>query len=157
MRHRALLLALTLLLPPLTSPQQAKEAAGVPDVALMQQICGAWATLKPENAARYYEKAPDNVFYDITVPKYTGWAAYEADVRTLNATLQSLKFKVNDDALVHHAGKLAWGTATVHTEVVEKNGRTHTLDARWTVIWEKKRHNWLIVHDHFSAPLPLLK
>ncbi len=154
MRHRALLLALALLAPMLTFPQQAKKAAGIPDRALMQQICDAWATLKPENAARYYDKAPGNVFYDITGLKYTGWAAYENDVRTVNATLQSLTFKVNDDALVHQAGKLAWGTATVRTEVVEKNGLTHTLDARWTVIWETKGRDWLIVHDHFSAPLP---
>jgi len=28
------------------------------------------------------------------------------------------------------------------------------MDARWTTVWEKRGNNWLIVHDHFSAPLP---
>lgn len=156
MRYKALVLVLALLLPAVVFPQAGKKsAADPPDKALMQQICDAWATLKPENVARYYDKSPTAVFYDLAPLKYTGWSEYENGARSLSATLESLKFTVNDDVIVHQAGEFAWGTATVRTEIVEKNGRRQVLDGRWTAIWERKGSNWLIVHDHFSAPLPV--
>ena len=27
-------------------------------------------------------------------------------------------------------------------------------DARWTVLWQKTGDDWLVVHEHFSVPLP---
>jgi ketosteroid isomerase-like protein len=34
----------------------------------------------------------------------------------------------------------------------DKADKTTNLDRRWTTVWEKKGPNWLIVHEHFSAP-----
>jgi hypothetical protein len=35
-----------------------------------------------------------------------------------------------------------------------KAGAHEPLEARGTVIWEKRDKDWLIVHEHFSAPAP---
>ncbi len=128
------------------------SSPAVPDKALMQEIIDAWGTLDPSNAARYYDKSRENVFYDDAGGlKLVGWQAYSETIRQVMRGLQSAKWTVNDDAAVHRVGNLAWGTATVHTQMLYKNGKTETMDERWTLIWTKKGANWLVVHEHFSA------
>ena len=118
----------------------------------MQAIQDAWATLNPAEAAKYYDKAPDDIFFDDAGGlKFVGWQAYEDAMRKLMADEQSARWIVNDDAVVHQAGNYAWGTATVHTAMTYKNGRHDVMDERWTLIWIKKGQNWLVVHEHFSA------
>jgi len=73
-------------------------------------------------------------------------------VKQALAMFQSLKFTLHDDAKVHRAGNLAWGTATWSGQGKLKNGNGVGLEGRWTVIWEKKSGNWLVVHEHFSVP-----
>lgn len=140
--------------PAAKKPAAVATTAGVPDKALMQKIIEAWQTMNPDNPAKYYDKSADRVFYDVAPVKYVGWQQYEQGSRAMFPTIESLKFKLNDDATVHRAGNFAWGTATVHTDMTLKGGQPQSLEARWTVVWEKKGANWLIVHDHFSAPLP---
>jgi hypothetical protein len=67
MRSRALSLLLALLLAISALPQQAKKVTATPDLSHMQQICDAWATLNPENAVPYYEKAPVKGFYETSL------------------------------------------------------------------------------------------
>ncbi len=121
---------------------------------LMQNILDAWATLDPANPAPYYAKETDNVFYDITPLKYTGWAEYAEGVKKVLGGFSSLKFTLGDDVRTHQHGSLAWATATWHADLVIKNGSKEGMDGRWTVVWEKRGKDWLIVHEHVSAPLP---
>jgi ketosteroid isomerase-like protein len=81
-----------------------------------------------------------------------GWQAYEDGIRKVLTSEETTKWTVNDDAVVHRAGNYAWGTATVHTEYVYKNGSHQVMEERWTLIWVRKNGNWLVVHEHFSAP-----
>ena len=160
MRHKALVLLVISLLFSSLALAQAKprgktagakttaKATGAPSKAFMQQILDAWATMNPDNVARYYDQAPGDVFYDVAPVKYNGWQEYAAGFRQLAATLQSMKFTLNDDAAVHPAGAFAWGTA-----MTDKAGKTSNLDCRWTIVWQKKGANWVIVHDHFSVPI----
>ncbi|MGE5359816.1 MAG: YybH family protein [Bacteroidales bacterium] len=131
----------------------APQAAGVPDKALLRQILDAWSTMNPDNPAKYYDQAPGDVFYDISPLKYVGFKAYADGVKQMFPTLSSLTFTLNDDAVVHVAGTMAWGTATVKTVMTDKAGKANNVDCRWTVIWQKKGGTWLIVHDHFSAAM----
>jgi ketosteroid isomerase-like protein len=71
------------------------------------------------------------------------------------ANVKSITFSANDDAVVHHAGKLAWGTTTIKTVITDKAGKVTNVNGRWTIVWEKKGENWVIVHDHVSAPMPM--
>jgi ketosteroid isomerase-like protein len=68
---------------------------------------------------------------------------------------ESLKLTVNDDVQATRRGNIAWTTATLHATVMSKGGTTPMeMDARQTAIWEKRGGQWLIIHEHISAPLP---
>lgn len=130
-----------------------KQEAGVPSKALMQEMLAVWGSMDVDKAAQYYVKG-SNAFYDIAPMKYSSWAEYEAGVKKLFEKYKSCRFELSDDALVHRAGNVAWGTATWYAELERKDGGKDAFDLRWTVVWEKRRDGWLIVHEHVSAPLP---
>lgn len=44
----------------------------------------------------------------------------------------------------------AWTTVTCHLSLKQKDGNTVEVDGRHTAIWEKRRDEWLIVHEHLS-------
>jgi ketosteroid isomerase-like protein len=133
-------------------PKPATKGADAPSPVLMTKIIAAWNTGDPANAAPYYDKSPDNVYFDFAPLQYKGWDEYDAGVKRALATFQSLKFTVHDDARVHRAGNTAWGTATWSAQGKLKNGNGVSLEGRWTIIWQRKATHWLVVHEHFSVP-----
>lgn len=126
--------------------------AGAPDKALMQKIWNGWATLDPANVAQFYAQG-DHTFFDITPLKYGSWDEYQKTVAGVLAGYKVATLTVNDDAQIHNAGQVVWGTATIKTDMTEKNGKRDMGAFRWTVIWQKEDGKWLIVHEHVSAPL----
>jgi ketosteroid isomerase-like protein/truncated hemoglobin YjbI len=133
----------------------AVAAPPAPDFkALMRKTLDAWETMDPAHAAPYYAKDADNVYFDIAPLKYNGWAEYAAGVSKNFPDLASVKFTLSD-ARIHPAGNLTWATASLHFDLGTKNGATQSLNARWTVIWERRGAAWLIVHEHVSAPLAM--
>jgi len=118
----------------------------------MQKILDAWATLNPDNVAMYYATGP-HTFFDIAPLKYNSWDEYQAGVKTVLADYKSAKFTVNDDAAIHAGGDPVWATATVSSEMTTKAGKVEMSNFRWTVIWQNEGGKWVIVHDHFSAPM----
>ena len=114
----------------------------------------AWSTMNPDNAARFYAKDAKLVFYDIAPLKYIGWSDYEKGARAMFSGFESLKLTGKGDLSVTRRGNIAWTTTTFHLSVKPKSGAPMELDGRHTVIWEKRGARWLIVHEHFSAPLP---
>jgi len=149
----ALLIGSTLLV----AQGQPARGAGVtsaPTKAVLDQVIAAWASMDVSKAAGFYAKDPGLIFYDIAPRKYTGWPEYEKGTLAMFKTLKSLSMKVAPDAQVHEAGNTAWTTATVDGELVHADGSKLPVNARWTTVWEKRGTNWLIVHEHFSLPLP---
>ncbi len=65
----------------------------------------------------------------------------------------SAKFTPQQDLKVTRRGTIAWTTVTFHLSGKKKTGETVELDGRHTAIWEHRGGTWLIVHEHFSAPL----
>jgi ketosteroid isomerase-like protein len=124
-----------------------------PSKQLMQDIWSGWATLDTANVARFYDKNANDIFFDVEPLKYKGWSEYESGVKNVLAQWQTMKATVNDDAQVHANGNLYWGTATVHLDIAPKQGNPMSLDVRWTALWQKQGNQWLIVHEHVSAPL----
>ena len=133
-------------------PEQKAAQPGSNLVALMQKILEAWETMDPATPASFYAKEAGHVFYDIAPLKYTGWAEYAEGVKKVLAGFSSIKFTLGNDAQAHQRGNLAWGTATFRLDAVTKDGTTEGLDGRWTVLWEKRGKDWLIVHEHVSFP-----
>ncbi|HXZ42118.1 MAG TPA: nuclear transport factor 2 family protein [Terriglobales bacterium] len=128
------------------------SGSGMPDKALMQKIWDGWATLDPANTAQFYAKG-QHTFFDIAPLKYDSWDEYQQNVKNVLAGYKAATFTVNDDAQIHSAGQTVWGTATVKSDMTEKSGKRDLGAFRWTVVWQKDSGQWLIVHEHVSAPL----
>ena len=136
-----------------TMTAQTRGNTAIPDGLVMQRVWDAWNTLNPVNAARFYDKDAGDVFFDIMPLQYRGWNAYEAGTRNLSSMFRQLNCKVNE-ARIHRGDVMGWGTSLVHCDAVTPDGRKSPLDLRWTSIWERRGKEWLIVHEHVSAPLP---
>ncbi len=131
-----------------------KAASAYDFNALMQKIFEAWSSTDASTVAQYYAQEPKRAFYDITPLKYNDWQEYAAGYRKLMADYASAKFTLNPDARAHQRGNMAWANGTWRADLVKKDGTKETLEGRWTAILEKRRDNWIIVHDHFSVPVP---
>ena len=122
---------------------------------LIREYYQAWSSANTDKPAPLYAKEADLVFYDIAPLKYTGWQEYKLGVqKNLFDNLASGALTPKDDLKVTRRGNLAWTTVTGHFSAKMKDGKSMELETRHTAIWEKRGGKWLIVHEHFSAPLP---
>jgi ketosteroid isomerase-like protein len=64
-----------------------------------------------------------------------------------------MKCVLGDDLQTHQHGSFAWCISTWHCDIVQKSGAKEGMDGRWTVIWERRGKDWLVVHEHFSVLL----
>ena len=121
----------------------------------MNTMLRAWETLDPAKAAPYYDKDPKLTFYDVAPFKYTGWEEYATGViANFGGSYQSGKFFLHDDINLHRGAKVSWATASLDFELLRKDGGRELLkDMRWTLIWEKRGNDWLLVHEHLSVPM----
>ncbi|MCI0423005.1 MAG: nuclear transport factor 2 family protein [Acidobacteria bacterium] len=154
MNRRILVLAVLVLMSIAPAAAQTKPA-GFDFKVRMNTMLRAWETLDPAKAAPYYDKDPKLAFYDIVPFKYTGWEEYAKGViATFAGTYQSGKFFLHDDINLHRGPKVTWATASLDFEILRKDGGRELLkDLRWTLIWEKRGNDWLLVHEHLSAPM----
>src|SRR5579864_13614 len=121
--------------------------------ALVPKIVSAWGTLDISKVDPYYATDADFAYFDITPMKYDNWKDYRQGVqkaffepnRSIKATL--------DDLRIHRRGSLAWATFTVGLDIVSKQGAASHLNARWTMVLEKRSGAWIVVHEHVPAPL----
>jgi len=143
---------LVLALPGLTKSAPKKSTPPAPDKAYLQKIWDGWSTLNPANVSKFYATGP-HTFFDLAPLKYNSWEEYEKGVVGVLAGYKSAKFTLNDDVAIHPHGDLVWVTATVSSEMTEKSDKIDMGNFRWTGIFENQDGKWMIVHDHFSAPL----
>ena len=154
MNRRVLVLAALILMFAASAVAQSKPAP-FDFKARMNAMLHAWETLDPAQAAKYYDKDSKLAFYDIAPFKYTGWEEYAKGViANFAGNYQSGKFFLHDDTNLHRGAKITWATATLDFEILRKDGGRELLkDLRWTLIWEKRGHDWLLVHEHLSVPM----
>ena len=116
----------------------------------------AWNTLKSANAARFYAKDADIVFFDVAPMQYHGWSEYqEGAQKNFFDAISTCKLTPNNDLKIGRRGDVAWITLTFHIAATTKKGEESNLDCRQTSILEKRAGGWQIVHEHISAPLPV--
>jgi ketosteroid isomerase-like protein len=121
---------------------------------LIDAYCSAWSSGNPDNAAKFYAKDPNLIFYDVAPFSYTGWKEYDSGVHDLLSThVQSLSLTADKDLRVTRHGTIAWTTVSMHVLAKLKNGSSIDTPVRYTGIWEKHGKTWLLVHEHLSAPL----
>ncbi len=138
----------------LAAASTASAQTSEPSAALMRTICEAWSTMDISKVEPYYDTESKDAFYDVAPLKYTGWKQYTDGVRQAWADMSSMKLTLAGDAQTHRLGNVAWGTATFGIDIVYKDGKKETNQARWTMLWEKRGDKWLVVHEHVSVPMP---
>ena len=146
--------ALLLYVPPARAASKASSASDAEFKELIRQYYVSWSSANTDKPAPLYAKDPDLVFYDVAPLKYTGWEEYKQGVqKNLFDNLVSGSLTPKDDLKVNRRGNIAWTTVTGHFSAKMKDGKSMELETRHTAIWEKRGGKWLIVHEHFSAPL----
>jgi ketosteroid isomerase-like protein len=120
----------------------------------LQSVLDAWSSMDMSKPAALYSHDAGVLYFDVAPRKYSGWDEYAKGTAEMFKSMKSISFKLNDDAQVHSVGNLAWSAATVDGVAVMGDGSKMDLPARWTSVWERRNNQWIIVHDHFSAPLP---
>jgi ketosteroid isomerase-like protein len=64
-----------------------------------------------------------------------------------------IKLTAGDDLRTTRRGDIAWTIVPMHFREKTKDGKVIEADLRYTGIWEKRGANWLVVHEHVSAPM----
>ena len=123
--------------------------------ALVKGYYAAWNTLNPDNAAKFYAKDADLVFFDIAPLKYAGgWKEYSENFKkNVGPAFASLTLTPGNDIKITRKGNIALATLTFHLAAKQKDGQSLEFDGRHTMIWEKRGAQWLIIHEHISKPL----
>jgi len=151
-------LAVLLVLVPALLPLSAAFAQTGSEAAIkarMEGITAAWGTMETAKIKPFYTSDPNAVIFDLSPLEYHGVAPYIAGSQKEFAQYKSQTLTIRNDAQVHVvAPDSAWATATVDILLVHKDDKQETLTVRWTSIWQKTGGNWIIVHEHWSAPMP---
>jgi ketosteroid isomerase-like protein len=120
---------------------------------LVPKIVAAWGTLDISKVDPYYAADADFAYFDVLPMKYNNWKEYREGVqKALFEPNRSIEAKI-DDLRIHWRGSLAWATFTVALDLVSKQGAPSHLNARWTMVLEKRTKGWIVVHEHVSVPL----
>jgi ketosteroid isomerase-like protein len=121
---------------------------------LIDGYCAAWSSGDPNNAAKYYAKDDGLIFYDVAPFSYGSWKEYDAGVRKafLDNTV-SVSLTAGKELKVTRHGNIAWMTVPMHLTAKMKDGKTVDSPIRYSGIWEKRGKNWVLVHEHLSAPM----
>jgi ketosteroid isomerase-like protein len=121
---------------------------------LIDGYCAAWSTGDADAPAKYYAKDNGLVFYDLAPFAYHSWKEYHDGVqKEFFANMASGSLTAGRDLKVSRHGTVAWTVVSMHFSEKTKDGKSTETDVRYTGIWEKRGRNWLLVHEHLSAPL----
>jgi len=121
---------------------------------LIDGYCAAWSSGNADTPAKFYAKDNGLVFYDLAPFSYHGWKEYHDGVqKEFFANMESGSLTADKDLKVARRGTLAWTTVSMHFSEKTKDGKAVEAKVRYTGIWERRGRNWLLVHEHLSAPM----
>jgi ketosteroid isomerase-like protein len=121
---------------------------------LIDAYCTAWSSGDTNAPAQFYAKDDGLVFYDITPFSYHGWKEYHDGVqKEFFDNMVSGSLTAGKDLKVTRRGTIAWTTVSMRFSEKTKDGKATDANIRYTGIWEKRGANWLLVHEHLSAPM----
>ena len=123
--------------------------------AVIEKAYENWAALNSDAKDPYYTADVNAVWFDLAPMQYVGWNAYKEGVKKQTANIEGANFKIHDDMAVQRRGNVAWATLTFTAEFRLKGGKVERMEARGTEILEKRKGQWIIVHEHVSVPAPL--
>jgi len=100
-----------------------------------------------ERIGACYSQQPSLVVY-WNAQELRGWEAVQAHWQKVLGEMGGVKLTLSD-ADIHVFGRFAWVIAKYHAESLE-GGRPLRQDGHITFVLEKKRAQWLILHEHAS-------
>jgi ketosteroid isomerase-like protein len=100
-----------------------------------------------EKIGACYSQQPGLVVYWYSL-ELRGWEAVQARWQKTLSEMGSLKLTLNDPD-IHVFGRFAWVTAKYHKQGLQ-GGNVPEQDGHVTLVLEKKRAQWLILHEHVS-------
>ena len=122
--------------------------------SLIDEYCAAWSTADANAPAKFYAKDDGLIFYDIAPFSYHGWKDYHDGVqKEFFSNMATGSLTAGKDLKVSRRGTVAWTTVSMHFSEKTKDGKSTEAEIRYTGIWEKRGANWLLVHEHLSAPI----
>jgi uncharacterized protein (TIGR02246 family) len=127
------------------------------DIAAVEKRVGAGIEAKDADAVMAnYIPGDSLVVFDIIPPRqYTGSDAYKKDWAGVFAGCSdSPKFEISD-LDISADRKLAYSHSIQHFACTDAKGNKLDMTMRATDVYRKVNGKWLIVHEHFSAPIDL--
>jgi ketosteroid isomerase-like protein len=121
---------------------------------LEDNVTAAWAALDVDKAGSFYAKDAGLLFFDMAPLKYSGWQEYAEGSKKVMSEWKSLKLTLGPDFKAWKQGNVAWAAYTLTFEIEPKTGEVMKSEGRCTDVFEKRADQWLIVHEHCSAPMP---
>lgn len=111
-----------------------------------------WAEIKKLYANEdllHYDAVTPHSFANVSEMK----TAFAQMKETLS--MKSFSLKARDDLNVFRRGDIVW-TTVLHDIVAQlEGGKELKFVQRQTGIWEKQNGNWVMIHEHLSAPSSL--
>ncbi len=121
---------------------------------VMEKALARWVSLNAANAAPYYAKDAELTFYDVEPLKCKGWQEFADGFQKVVAEWKSMSGNIGPDFKAWRNGAIAWSTFTAPMHIETKTGESMNVEIRVTDIFERRGNDWIIVHEHASAPLP---
>jgi ketosteroid isomerase-like protein len=104
--------------------------------------------------AHLYKKDEDFTAYDIAPPLggFAGWSQYSiAWYKVMNKYVE-IHFDYHDDLRVFRRGDVGWSSVSCRWHGQTTGGASFSKDIRITLVWVRENGQWLITHEHASAP-----
>lgn len=127
----------------------------------VDEYCAAWSTQEGQPNWSMIEKlyADEELFhYDAVTPhSFTNVAGMKVAFAQMqkNLRLESLKLTARDELKTFRRGDLVWTTVLQDVVVKTEDGNELKMVQRQTGIWEERDGNWVMIHEHLSAPSSL--
>ncbi|NJR45114.1 MAG: nuclear transport factor 2 family protein [Hyellaceae cyanobacterium CSU_1_1] len=127
----------------------------------INQYCAAWTTQAGEPDWSTIEQLyanEDLLHYDAVTPHSFANVADMKEAFTemkQSLRLMFLELKAREDLNVFRRGDLIWTTVLQDIIAKTEDGKELRFVQRQTGIWEELNGNWVMVHEHLSAPSSL--
>jgi ketosteroid isomerase-like protein len=124
--------------------------------ALENRIVAGIQAKDPDAIMSNYFPGDSLVVFDIIPPRqYTGSDAYKKDWAGVFAgCADAPKFDISD-LVITADGKLGFSHSIQHFACTDAKGAKTEMTMRATDAYRKVKGKWLIVHEHYSAPIDL--
>lgn len=127
----------------------------------ISEYCAAWTTQQAQPNWLMIEKLyanEDLLHYDAVTPhSFANVAEMKEAFAQMkqNLHLKSLELKPRNDLNAFRRGDLVW-TTVLHDVIATTEDENELRSVqRQTAIWEERDGDWVIIHEHLSAPSSL--